>query len=60
MYGQSLIIDDEKQILGLLSTHYRFGREYEVLQAATCKAGREADGATFARGGIVRCVLAGW
>ena len=55
--GKVLIIDDEKQILGLLSRI--IGLEgYEVLQAATCKA--EADGATFARGGIVRCVLAGW
>ena len=53
--GKVLIIDDEKQILGLLSRI--IGLEgYEVLQAATCKAG----GATFAGGGIVRCVLAGW
>ena len=57
--GKVLIIDDEKQILGLLSRI--IGLEgYEVLQAATCKVGAEADGATFARGGIVRCVLAGW
>ena len=42
--GKVLIIDDEKQILGLLSRI--IGLEgYEVLQAATC---------------IVRCVLAGW
>ena len=46
--GKVLIIDDEKQILGLLSRI--IGLEgYEVL-----------DGATFAGGGIVRCVLAGW
>ena len=36
--GKVLIIDDEKQILGLLSRI--IGLEgYEVLQAATCKAG---------------------
>lgn len=40
--GKVLIIDDEKQILGLLSRI--IGLEgYEVLQAATCKAGHSAE-----------------
>ena len=36
--GKVLIIDDEKQILGLLSRIIGL-KGYEVLQAATCKAG---------------------
>ena len=57
--GKVLIIDDEKQILGLLSRI--IGLEgYEVLQAATCKAGLRQMEQHSPGGGIVRCVLAGW
>ena len=56
--GKVLIIDDEKQILGLLHalSVWRDTRSYRLLLVRRA----EADGATFARGGIVRCVLAGW
>ena len=36
--GKVLIIDDEKQILSLLSRYYRL-EGYEVFQATNCKVG---------------------